>query len=117
MGVNTGLLLSRGMQLLIEQVLDGARAANGGLAVVASRNFGTLDSQSLVHDRASSSNELEVRDGATTGRLASGGGEGTQSRGACLVEEGAHALGLVEESLHDDSKIDDPNHLVRAVTV
>lgn len=115
--VDTGLFLSRGMELPIEEVLDGAGAASGGLAVAAGSNFGALDSKSLIHDRASASNELEVRNGTAAGRLAGAGGQGAQGGGAGLVEEGADALGLVEESLHVDGKADNPKHWEGEVTM
>ena len=88
------------MQFLIEQFLDHGRAASGDFAIVAGRDFSTLHSQRFVHDRASPSNELQVGDGAATGRLASRGGEGSEGSGGGVLEEGTHALGLAEEGLH-----------------
>lgn len=100
MRVDAGLLLGRSMQLLVEQVLDSTRTAGGDFTIVPGRDPGTLDSQGFVHDRTASSNELQVRDGAATGRLTSRGRKRTQSSGRGVLEEGAQALGLAEKSLH-----------------
>lgn len=100
-GVHAGFLLGRSVQFFLEQRLDDARA-DGDIAIAAAGiDAGALDSQSLVHDGASSGNELQVGDGAATGRLAGGGGEGAQSGRRGLLQEGADTLGLMEESLHD----------------
>lgn len=100
-GVDTGLLLCRGMQFLLKKRLDDA-SSGGEFPIAALRaNASTLDGQSLVHDRASSSNELQVGDGAATWGLVGGGGEGAQSGGRGLLQEGTDALGLAKESLHD----------------
>ncbi len=57
----------------------------------------------FAHDRASTSEDLEVGHGSSTGRsMASGGGKGSKSGGRRLVEEGAHRAGLPEKRLHCD---------------
>ena len=99
-GINAGLLVGRSMQFLLEERLDHT-SAGGQLAIAAvSANTSALDSQGLVHDRASSSNELQVGNGAATRGLVGGGGERAQSCWRGLLQEGTDALGLAKESLH-----------------
>lgn len=91
------------MQFLFEQRLDNT-SPGSQFAIAAMRaNASALNSQGLVHDRASSSNELQVGNGAATRRLVGGGREGAQSCGRGLLQEGTDALGLAKESLHFSS--------------
>ena len=71
-GLNAGLFVRSSVQLLLEQSFDST-TRSGGFRKSAMRNAGALDSQSLVHNRASSSNELQVRDGTATGRVVGSG--------------------------------------------
>ena len=73
-GVNAGLLLSGGVQLLLQQRFCGA-CARGSFGVSGGADASTLDGQCLVHDRAASCGELKVGDCTATGRLVGGGGE------------------------------------------
>lgn len=69
--------------------------------LVASRsNPSTLHSKRLIHDGATSGNELEIGDIPATWRLASGGGHRSQCCRRRLFQKGAHALGLTEKSFH-----------------
>jgi hypothetical protein len=99
-GVNAGLLLGGSMQLLLEERLDGAGTSSGDFAIVAGMNTSALDGQSLVHDRASPGNVLEVGNGTATWRLLGSGRQSSEGCGRRLFEEGTHALGLTEECLH-----------------
>ena len=65
------------MQLLLKKRLDGTSASSGDFAIVARVNTSALDGQSLVHDRASSGNVLQIGDCSATGGLLGGGREGT----------------------------------------
>jgi len=83
------------VQFLVEQRLDNP-SARGGLDIAAARvETSALNSQSLVHDRASSRNELQVGNGAATGGLVGGGGQGAESGGRGFLQEGTDALGVV----------------------
>lgn len=88
-----GFFLGSCVQLLFEQRLDDT-AARGSLGAAPREDAGTLDSERLVHDRASSSGKLQVRDSPATGRPLGGGGHGAKGRRRGLFEEGTHALGL-----------------------
>ena len=98
-GFNTSLFVRSSVQLLFEQSLDSA-ARGGGFRKPTMRDAGALDSQSLVHNRASSSNELQVGDGTATRRVVGSGRQGPQSAGRSLLQERANALGVREESFH-----------------
>lgn len=93
LGIDSGFLLGRGMQLLLEQRLDDA-GTGGGFGVRASVDLSALDSQAFVHDGASSSIVLELRDGTATRALVSGGAEGSQDSRGGFLEKWANALGL-----------------------
>lgn len=75
LSVDTGLLLGSGVQLLLEEGLDDARAG-GGFAVASSIDLGALHSKALVHDRASSGIVLQLGDGAACWALVGGSAEG-----------------------------------------
>ena len=99
--VNIRFFLGTCVQLLFEQRLDDS-AAGGGLGAAPGEDAGTLNSEGLVHDGASTSSKLQIRDSATTGRSVGGGGHGAKSRCRGLFEEGTHALGLPQERLHGE---------------
>ena len=99
-GVNACFLLSAGMKLLLKHGFDGPGTAGSTFAIIARVYFGTLHSQRFVHDRASSSNELKVGNGAATRRLVGGRGERAQSRWRGFLEERTYAFGLAKECFH-----------------
>ena len=99
-GVNSSLLLCRGMQLFLQKRLDGTSIPSSHFAIVAGVDTSALDGQSLIHDRASPGNELEVGDGTATRGLLGGGGERAQGSWAGLLQKGTHALRLTKEGLH-----------------
>lgn len=91
-GVDTGLLLCRGMQFLLEKRLDDT-SSGGEFPIAALRtNASALNRQSLVHDGASSSNELQVGDGAATRGLVGGGGEERRVAGEVFFKKGQTPL-------------------------
>ena len=99
--VDIRLFLGTCVQLLFEQRLDDS-AASGGLGAAPGEDAGTLNSEGLIHNRASASSKLQVRDRAATGRSVGGGGHGAKGRCRGLFEEGTHALGLSQERLHGE---------------
>jgi hypothetical protein len=102
--VNIGLFLGTCVQLLLKQRLDDT-AARGSLAAAPGEDSRTLNSKGLIHDRASSSGELQVCNSPATGRSVGGGRHGAKGRSRGLFEEGAHALGLSQERFHDGLEI------------
>ena len=98
-GLDTSLFVGSGVQLLFEQGLDRS-AGSGSFCKSTMSDAGALDSQSFIHDRASSSNELQVGDGTATRRMVGGGGQGPKSAGCSLFQKRADALGVREESFH-----------------
>ena len=103
--VDIGLFLGTCVQLLLKERLDDTDAC-GSLRAVSGEDASTLNSERLVHDRASSSGELQVRDSPATGRPVGSRGHGAKGRSRGLLEEGAHALGLSQERFHDDFRSD-----------
>lgn len=99
-GVNACLLVCARVKFLLQHSLDSACASGSSFAIVSGVNSCALHGESLVHDRASSSDELEVRDRSSTRRLASGSRERAKGCWRGLFEEGTHALRLAEQSLH-----------------
>ena len=87
------------------QMLLGAESRHtgrtGGEALGAGHT-GTLDSQRLAHNGATTSEDLEVGHGAAAGTGAGTGGcrERAEGRGRGAFEERAHCPGLLEEGLH-----------------
>ena len=69
-----GFLFCGSVQLLHQDRLDHA-STGGSSAVFGGLHARTLNGQSLVHHRASASNELKIRDGASAGRMVGGGGQ------------------------------------------
>ena len=78
-----------------------------GSEALGSGSTGTLDSQRLAHDGATTSENLEVGDGAAAGTGAGTGGrrERTEGRGRGAFEERAHCPGLLEEGLHGGNAV------------
>lgn len=81
------------MQFLLQQRFDNT-SAGGGFRIVSSIDASALNSKSLVHDGAATSNMLQVGNGTATGRLTDGGGHVSQGSGGSFLQEWAHALGL-----------------------
>ena len=80
-----------------------------GREALSSGHTGTLDSQRLAHNGATTSEDLEVGHGAAAGTGAGTGGcrERAEGRGRGAFEERAHCPGLLEEGLHGDDATDD----------
>jgi hypothetical protein len=102
--VDIGLFLRTCVQLLFEQGLDYT-AARGSLGAATREDAGALNSERLVHDGASSSGELQVRNGPATGGPLDGGGHGAKGRSRGLLQERAHALGLAQKRLHGEVQL------------
>lgn len=102
--IDIGFFLGTCVQLFFKQRFDNA-TARGSLATAPGEDARALNSERLVHDRASSSSELQVCDSPATGRSMGGGRHGAQGRSRGLFEEGAHALGLSQERFHDEVEI------------
>ena len=62
----------------------------------------TLDGERFAHNRAATSNKLEVRHGAASGRgiLSRASREATKGRRRRLLQEWAHGPGLTQEGFH-----------------
>ncbi len=90
------------MQFLLKKRLDSTGTSSGGghFAIAARADAGALDSQGFVHDRASSSDVLEVGDCATAGGSLGGGRQSSQRSRRSFLEEGTHCLALAKERLH-----------------
>ena len=99
-GLDTSLFVRSGVQLLFEQGLDRS-AGSGSFCKSTVGDAGALDSQSFIHDRAASSNKLQVSNGTATWRMVGGGGQGPKSAGCSLFQERANTNGVAEESFHD----------------
>lgn len=93
-----GALASRNPHRLNSRDPGGAR----GEALGATET-GTLHSQSLAHDRAAATQNLQVGHGSASraGARASSGRESAEGGGGCALEERAHSARLLQESLHD----------------
>jgi hypothetical protein len=100
--VDIGLFLRTCVQLLLEQGLDDT-AARGSLGAASGEDASALNSKRLVHDGASASRELQVRNGPATGGPLDGGGHGAKGRSRGLLQERAHALGLAQKRLHGET--------------
>ena len=97
-GLDACFLFSGGVQLPLEQRLDGA--GTRGLGAAGSAHASTLDGERLVHDGAAPGNELEVGDGPSTWRVVGGSRQGAQCRWRRLLQEGAHRPGLMKQRFH-----------------
>lgn len=83
------------------RVSPGAAKGAGENIVAQARG---LDGESLAHDGAAASNDLQVAHGAATRSRSvldtGAGGHGAQGGGRGLVQERTHGPGLAEEGLH-----------------
>ena len=81
-----------------------AEASNGGGSAghTSLANAGGLNGESLPHDGASLTQQLELGDGTTArGDLrASRGRQSAEGGRGCLLEKGAHGLGLTKDGVH-----------------
>lgn len=109
--MNTLNISSLGMLLLALDELDGLAGNNvvPGLAELASEHrlrskssAGTdaLDSESLAHDGAAASDNLEVAHCASTNGLSGRGGKGAKGARRRFLEEGAQGARLLQDGLH-----------------
>jgi hypothetical protein len=94
------------------QLLHGGNASGAGGETFGAAHTGRLHSQSLAHDGAAASQDLEVGHGTSTGAGASSGRESTQGSGSGALEEGAHSPGLLKHCLHGDENWDPSKTIV-----
>jgi hypothetical protein len=83
--------------------LHGRNAGGAGGEALGAAHTGRLDSQSLAHDRAAASQDLEVGHGTSASAGASSGRESAQGGGRGALEEGAHSPRLLKHCLHGDA--------------
>ncbi len=98
-GINIGFLLRRSVQLLCQHRSNHPDAGRSR-SIIRGSHTRALYRESFVHDRTSTSNELQIGDGTPTRGMVSGGRQRSKSCGRCLFEKRAHSLGLMEESFH-----------------
>lgn len=85
------------------QRLDRRNAGGAGGEALRTGHTSRLHSQSLAHDRAAASQDLEVGHGTSAGAGTSSGRESAQGGGRSALEEGAHSPRLLKHCLHGDA--------------
>lgn len=71
--------------------LHGWNAGGAGGEALGAAHTGRLHNQSLAHDRAAASQDLEVGHGTSAGAGTSSGRESAQGGGCGALQEGAHS--------------------------